>query len=152
MEKDTKLGVNIGLVGAVCFIAAYFSMECSVILFVLLLIFAENKKLKINASSSLIFSFIVKLVEELLTILSKKINGFLTWINRFSDNRDFTEIMNNIIKWSNQFDLFKFIKELVLLIFFIITIFFALKAAKGVIVKVPFIQKNINNAFDYSEE
>lgn len=152
MEKDTKLGVNIGLVGFVCFITAYFSLQGSVILFALLLIFAESKKLKINASSSLIFALIIKLVTELLYIISDKIYGFLDWIRSFSDDYDFVTVMSNIIKWSNQFDLLSFIKNIILLAFFIMTIIFALKAAKGDIVKVPFVQKSINNAFDYSEE
>lgn len=152
MEKDTKLGVSIGLIGVVCFFAAYFNTTASIIIFVLLLLFAENKKVKINATSSLIFSVIINLITALCDKIGIKFEGFLSWLLVLGQkNDDYYKVMVEVIRWTREFDLFIFISGLLNIIFLVMTIVFVVKALKGGIVKVPFIQDKINEAFDYKE-
>lgn len=152
MEKDSKLGVSVGLLGFVCYLLGYFSISMSALLFVLLLVFAENKKVKVNAASALSFALIITVIQDVLDLISVKFFDIIKWFGAFFTSSRALDTFYEITKWLNQFDIVSFISGLIGIVFFVMMVVFAFSSLKGKTVKTPFVYKTVCKAFDYEEE
>ncbi len=138
---DKKLGVSVGLLSALCFFAAYSNWLAAVVLLVVILAFSSEYVLKKNAVSAAVFAIVIALVRTGLSWISSSYNKVLTFIDTLLH-----EVWHNVYGVTNVFRKLDFadgISTFISFLFFVITIFFVIKALKGGEVKVPLLNKMI---------
>lgn len=146
---DKKFGVSVGLLSALCFFAAYSNWLASVVLLVAILVFSSEYILKKNAVSASVFAILIVLVRGAFGWLSTSFNRILDFVNEFFGNNSYE--FSDVISKIRFFDLASAISTLISFIFFVITIFFVIKALKGGEVKVPFFDKMIEKHLSKEE-
>ena len=146
---DKKFGVSVGLLSALCFFAAYSNWLASVVLLVAILVFSSEYILKKNAVSATVFAILIVLVRSGLSFLSTSFHYILDFLNLiFGQNSyEFTLVISKI----RFFDLASNLTTIINFVFFVITIFFVIKALKGGEVKVPFFNKMIEKHLSKEE-
>lgn len=146
---DKKLGVSVGLLSALCFFAAYSNWLASIVLLVMILGFSSSYILKKNAVSATVFAIVIVLVRGAFGWLSTSFNRILDFVNMFFGNN--SHEFANVISKIRFFDLASAISTLISFIFFVITVFFVIKALKGGEVKVPFVNAMVEKSLSKEE-
>lgn len=146
---DKKLGVSVGLLSALCFFAAYSNWLASIVLLVMILGFSSSYILKKNAVSATVFAVVIVFVRGAFGWLSTSFNRILDFVDKFFGNNSYE--FSNVISKIRFFDLASAISTFISFIFFVITIFFVIKALKGGEVKVPFFDKMIEKHLSKEE-
>lgn len=146
---DKKLGVSVGLLSALCFFAAYSNWLASIVLLVMILGFSSSYILKKNAVSATLFAVVIVLVRGAFGWLSTSFNEILDFVNMFFGSNSYE--FSNVISKIRFFDLASAISTLISFIFFVITVFFVIKALKGGEVKVPFVNAMVEKSLSKEE-
>ncbi|MBQ7973289.1 MAG: hypothetical protein IJ291_07530 [Lachnospiraceae bacterium] len=144
----TKFGVSVALLSVLCFFAGYFNYAACIVLFALCIAFCDNAIVKKNAASATIFSTIIAAVCFVLNKVSYFYSSLITTIfntvYKITENYDayeWADVLRNI-------DIAEIASNLINFVFFIMTIIFIISAAKGNVVKVPFVGKLVEKHVD----
>ena len=70
MQKCSKLGISVALLSMLCYFAGYYNFTACAVLFAVVLIYSQNKDLRVNATQAIVFSALFTVVTGILSQFS----------------------------------------------------------------------------------
>ncbi len=154
MQKCSKLGISVALLSMLCYFAGYYNFTACAILFAVVLIYSQNKDLRVNATQAIVFSALFTVVTGILSQFSDVIYDIIYYFAGMFNTFKATPVSDffyGVANWVSTFDLVRFCNNVLHLLYFIFTVIFVFGSLKGKVCKVPFITKLVEKHFDESE-
>ena len=150
MQKCTKLGISVALLSMLCYFSGYYNFTACAIFFVAILIYSENKDLRINATQAIVFSALYTVISGILSqfsgVIYDVIYYFASLFNTFKAY-PVSDFIYGVADWMNAFDIIKFCNNVLRILYFIFTVIFVFGSLKGKVCKVPFVTKIVEKHF-----